>query len=173
MISELDSEGYKTVAKSFNSGGYVYDFIEQLDENWRIYSVKNPRNNNQIFDYELVKFTKSEEYVLGESVIAKRWNYPTANAFGRNGFSLPSVKSCHRKHAELLQRAAEKSEVHEPKSIQLPAGEEFTLKDLSAKIGVDIPDLSEYVKSLKEKVQKVGEKKNPRGRPSPVYVFTP
>lgn len=165
---QLDSEGYIKVRSQFNSGGYVYTFVEKLDANWQVYSVANPRNDNKVFDYELVHFTRSEEYKLGEAVIAKRWNYPTANAFGRNGFSLPTLENARRKWREVLEYRE-----HKEVEIKVPVNKEFTIKNLAAQLNVSYPKLYLTVKELGAKVKVVREIKNKKGKNTKVLVYQP
>lgn len=165
--AEVDAEGYRVVPKSFTSGGYLYTFVEQLDSDWCIYSAANPRMDNKIFDYELVRFTKSEEYQIKGSVITKRWNYPTAHAFGRNGFSCHSLTFARTKHKTLTAGEAV------PVTVSVPVGTEFTVRGLSEKLNMPYTAVYLAVRALKDKVKVIREQAAEKGKATRVLIYQP
>jgi hypothetical protein len=142
--------------------------VEQLDDDWRIYSAANPRNNNHIFDYELVRFKKHEEYKMGGSVIPKGWSYPTANAFGRDGFSCPTLAAARRKYRELQEERALTSE--KTYSFSIPVNVPFSITKLAKELGVPYSRIYARVKELGKKVSIVKEIKNTRGKNTRIYI---
>lgn len=165
-----DSEGYRLVPLKFKQGGYVYEFVQQVDDQWRIYSVTNPQTEILI-DYELVKFTRSEEYRLGDAVIPKKWNYPTANAFGRNGFSVRSISAALAKHRAVVQKGDDR-EKGESK-IAIPVNEEFTITELAKKLGTSYYHVNMAVKALGDRVQRCRVITSARGRDTQVFILSP
>lgn len=162
-----DSEGYRLCATEFKSGGYFYKFVEKLDEEWYIYSVYSP-NCEKIIDYELVRLTKSEEFVIAGNVISKKWCYPTANAFGKNGFSCHCLAGCYRKYKEVLKRESERGQ---DGKFVIPRNKEFTAKELAAELGVSRYEIDKKIKSLGESVKIVSSIKNKMGKDTKVLMY--
>lgn len=167
MNYNLDSQGYRLVPLEFTSGGYTYKFVEQIDQDWRIYSAFSPASN-RIVDYELVRFIKSEEYTIAGNTVPKKWTYPTANSFGKHGFSCHSVEGCYRKHKEILARAEEKSEPDD--EIQIPRNKEFTVKGLAENLGLPYPKVYARVREIEPQLKVVRLIKNKTGRDTKVYI---
>lgn len=166
MNHNFDSEGYRLVPLEFTSGGYVYKFVEQIDDDWRIYSAFSP-TCKKIIDYELVRFVKSEEYVVAGNVVPKKWTYPTANMFGKHGFSCHCIEGCYRKHKEVLARAEEKAEPET--EFQLPKNKEFTVKELSENLGLPYPKVYAKVREMEKDLIVVRTIKNKTGRDTKVF----
>jgi len=167
-MDSFDSDGYKMVSEKFKSGEYTYTFVKNLDDNWKIYSVYSP-SSNRIIDYELVKFIKSEEYILHGVKVQKKLNYPKANAFGKNGFSCRSIAGCEFKLKQILKNKKEAESFD--KNFQIPKGKKFSIKDLSDEYGVPYSKIYSAVKLLGDKVKKVSEIKNKKGKPTTIYLL--
>lgn len=168
MIHNFDSEGYRLVPLEFNSGGYTYKFVEQIDRDWRIYSTYSP-TAKKIIDYELVRFVKSEEYTIAGNTVPKKWTYPTANMFGKHGFSCHCVEGCYRKHKEVLARAEEKAEPEA--EIEIPRNKEFTVKELVKSLDLPYPKVYAKVREIESELTVVRLIKNKTGRDTKVYKY--
>lgn len=162
-MDSFDSEGYKLVPKEFKSGGYTYTFVKDLDSDWKIYSAYSP-TANKIIDYELVKFTKSEEYIIAGNKVPKKWTYPTANAFGKNGFSCGCIDNCELKYKKLLNKAKIVDYAFE-----IPKGKNFSIVELSESLGVPYSKIYVKLKELGDEIQLVKEVKNKKGRATKIY----
>jgi len=159
----FDSDGYKLVPKKFNSGGYTYTFVKDLDSDWKIYSAYSP-TANKIIDYELVKFTKSEEYIIAGNKVPKKWSYPTANAFGRNGFSCGTIENCESKYNKLLTKERPVDYMFD-----IPRNKNFSICELSENLGVPYSKIYTRLKELGKEIQIVHEIKNKKGRATKIY----
>ena len=127
--------------------------------------------NNQIFDYELVRFVKHEEYEIAGNKVSKRWFYPTAPHFGKDGFSCRSIKAAKILHQDILSRKEAPEVIEEP--ISLPINKEFMVKDLVKEKGYNRLKLDLLIKSLGDKVTVVRLVKNKFGKDSRVLVYNP
>lgn len=171
----IDKDGYLMIEKSFKSRGYKYDWIEDLEGNWKIYSVTN--GTGKIIDYELIELYKTEEYKLGDAIISKRWAYPGASQFGFKGFSLRSIQGCKNKLQQIKQRKEDRLEKEENKEkpvLDIPKNKEFVIPELARELGVEPIVLSNELTKLKGlgiNIIVTGEKKNPRGRNSKIYMI--
>lgn len=168
--TNTDSDGYLLLDKVFDFKSHTYEFQESLGENWHIYK-QSDKETKQFRSFELVRFEKQEEYTIAGNTVSKRWTYPNNESWGVRGFTYKTVQDCHKKFNELMGK---------PKTVEktkgkfiLPVNQNFIIKDLAAKFGVDILEVLTYVKSLGDKVKVVGEQKNTRGRASKVYLFKP
>lgn len=167
MLPLIDSDGYRLVPQEFKSGGYIYKFVEKIDDDWQIYSVYSP-NCEKVIDYELVRFTKSEEFVIAGNVITKKWNYPTANSFGKHGFSCHCVAGCYKKHREVVKRESERGQ---ETVFELPQNKEFTVKDLCKELGLPYSAVYSKVKEVEDELKVVRVLKNKTGRDTKVYLY--
>lgn len=166
-MDSFDSNGYKLVPLQFKSGGYTYTFVKKLDDRWQIYSAYSP-SANKIIDYELVKFTKSEEYIIAGNKIPKKWTYPSANAFGKNGFSCRSIEGCESKHKKLLHQLKLESN-SDSNSFEIPKDKNFSITELSEILGVPYSKIYVKLKELGDEIQLVKEIKNKKGRATKIY----
>lgn len=167
MQSLIDSEGYRLISSEFNSNGYTYKFVEKIDNTWQIYSVYSP-SCKKIIDYELVRFVRSEEYIIADNIVPKKWTYPTANMFGKHGFSCHCVAGCYRKHREVVKRELERGK---EAVFELPRNKEFTVKDLCKELDLPYSAVYSKVKEVEDELKVVRIVKNKTGRDTKVYIY--
>ena len=164
---QVDADGYKLVPKVFKLRNYTYTFVEDLNDIWKIYSVYSPTSDS-IIDYELVKFTKSEEYQISGNTIPKKWNYPSDGAFGRTGFSCASIEACKKKYEMISKRITDRDK--EEDEIDIPKNKEFTIKALSEELKLPYTKVYTKVREMESQLKIVREVKNKTGKPTKIYI---
>ena len=123
---QLDKDGYILIPNEFIEHGFNIKFVEDLGDNWRIYS----RQKTGFLKYELVKLKKQEEYIISNNVVPKKWKYPGYARFGFDGFELNTIEAARHKYKEILKyKQGKQDRADGICDIDLP-DTEFTLKDL-------------------------------------------
>lgn len=169
-----DSDGYLLLNDEFNSHGFDYHKIKDLNDSWKIFAQCK---NNRPISYELVNIKKVEEYEMAGNKIPKRWSYPGNSDWGKRAFTCISIDQCEEKFAELtntdipVEKEIKPKKIKKPLNIDIPIGKEFTIKQLAEESDVSYANIYAYVKFLGNKVKTVREVKNLRGKPTKILMY--
>jgi hypothetical protein len=169
-IKDYDKDGYLLLERNFDSCGFNFKFVKDLENGWKIY--KKTHNKLGYVKYELILPKKQDAFVFHNNPIPAKWVYPGNSNFGRTGFDCISLEVAEKRHKELLLKKDEK-EHKEDKKLFVPT-KPFTIKDLQNDKNNDKWSYSQITSKLKElleqkKIKVTGEKENNVGKSSKVY----